>query len=153
MSINDLQLNNAMKSGTGKLTATIHNNYIISSFKGQPTVFVTDGKKVALYAKHLDSPTVSFCIQLDFAADIKQGRHEFHPDNLPVPPSFSYTVGSHTKGYSSDKRAGHLEISEFDINKGTFKASFNFTFTNFDTHRRHQVVGNIDVSDLEQIEG
>ncbi|BBP72687.1 hypothetical protein PHLH6_46910 [Pseudomonas sp. Seg1] len=152
MSINDLQLNSARKPGTGDLTAAINNNYIISNFEGQPTIFTTNGKEVALYATYPHSSTVSFCIQLNFSANIKQGRYEFHPNNLPVPPSFSYTEGGHTKGYNSDKGAGHLEISEFDINEGTFKASFNFTFTDFDTNRRHQVVGNIDVSDLEHIE-
>jgi len=152
MSINDLQLNNATNSGTGELTAAINNNYIISDFKGKPTVFVTDGKVVALYVIYEQYASTSFSIKLTFAADIKPRRHEYHPDNLPVPPTFSYTEDGHTKGYNSDKGAGHLEISEFDINKGTFKASFNFTFTNFDTNRRHQVVGNIDVSDLEHIE-
>ena len=154
MSIKDLELDKLKKSGEGTVIAKLNKDYVTDKFEGKPDHFVTDNKIVALKATYQKSSTISFTINLTFDANIKPGRHEFSTDHFPSPFRFSYTSGSHTKGYTSAKNAGFIVIEEFNIPKGIFKAFFNFTFLDFDTWESHQVHdGQIDVKGLEIIEG
>jgi hypothetical protein len=154
MPIKDLELDKLKKSGEGTVIAKLNKDYITDKFEGKPDHFVTDKKIVALKATYQKSSTISFTINLTFDANIKPGRHEFSTEHFPSPFRFSYTSGSHTKGYTSAKNAGFIVVEEFNIAKGIFKAVFNFTFLDFDTWELHQVHdGQIDVKGLEIIEG
>jgi hypothetical protein len=140
------------KSGTGFVNARIK-DYFTDQFEGEPDIFLSDGKLVALKATYQKTPSTSFTIDLLFDATIKKGTH-FFTEKFPCPFSFSYTEHNHTKGYTSIKDAGLIEVKEFDIAKGIFKATFNFTFEDFDNNKEHQIHdGQIDVQGLEIIEG
>ena len=150
MSIEDLKLDTREKSGTGTVTAKLNKDYVTDKFAGEPSFFVTNRKNVALQAIYQLALDESFQIHLIFDANIKKGRHEFSTQHFPSPFSFSHTLGSTTKGYTTATNAGFIDIENFDIDKGTFRASFYFTFTDFDTREVHQVYdGKIDVKDLE----
>ncbi|WP_242205153.1 MULTISPECIES: hypothetical protein [unclassified Pseudomonas] len=152
MPIKDLKLEKLNKSGEGTVTAKLNKDYVTDKFEGKPDHFVTDNKIVALKVTYQKSSTTSFTINLTFDADIKHGRTEFSTKYFPSPFRFSYTSGSHTKGYTSAKNAGFIFVEEFDITEGTFKAAFNFSFVDFDTYELHQVHdGQIDVQGLEFI--
>ena len=154
MSIKDLELDKLKKSGDGTVIAKLNKDYVTDKFEGKPDHFVTDNKIVALKATYQKSSTISFTINLTLDANIKPGRHEFSTEHFPSPLRFSYTSGSHTKGYTSAKNAGFIVVEELNIAKGIFKAFFNFTFLDFDTWELHQVYdGQIDVKGLEIIEG
>ncbi|SDT49988.1 hypothetical protein SAMN05216496_4941 [Pseudomonas sp. Z003-0.4C(8344-21)] len=154
MSTKDLKLDKLKKSGKGTVSAKLNKDYVTDKFEGTPDHFVTDNTVVALQATYQKTTTTSFTIHLEFDANIQHGRHEFSTTHFPSPFRFSYTSGSHTKGYTSAKNAGFIVVEEFNIAEGLFKASFNFTFMDFDTGELHQVHdGHIDVQGLEIIEG
>jgi hypothetical protein len=141
------------ESGTGFITARIK-DYFTDQFEGKPSIFVSDGELVALKAIYQKSTTTSFSIYLIFDANIEKGKH-FFTEEFPCPFSFSYKESNYTKGYSSIEDAGSIDVEEFDIAQGIFKATFNFTFKDFDNNnKKHQIHdGQIDVQGLEIIEG
>jgi len=141
------------ESGTGFVNARIK-DYFTNQFEGKPSIFVSDGELVALKAIYQKSTSTSFSIYLIFDANIEKGKH-FFTERFPCPFSFSYTELNHTKGYTSIEDEGSIEVIEFDIDKGLFKATFNFTFKDFDNNnKKHQIHdGHIDVQGLEIIEG
>jgi hypothetical protein len=141
------------ESGTGVVSARIK-DYFSDQFEGKPSIFVSDGELVALKAIYQKSASTSFTIHLLFDAKIEKGKH-FFTEKFPCPFSFSYTEHNHTKGYTSIEDAGSIEVIEFDIDKGLFKATFNFTFNDFvNKNKKHQIHdGHIDVQGLEIIEG
>lgn len=146
-------------SGTGSLTAKIHNNYLYANYSGTPFVFVTNGELVALHTKHMEDLNTWMNISFNFFASIENKRYEFHEDipSAPRPPSFSLTRfdpitgDTYGIGYSSKGNVGHIDIEEFDIDKGVLRASFNFTFEDFHDRTLHQVIGTIDVAGLERL--
>ncbi|KAE9648485.1 hypothetical protein [Pseudomonas sp. PB106] len=153
MSINDLKLDDRKKSGTGTIKAKINKDYVTDEYDGTPLYFLTDNEIVVLRASYAKPQYGSFEIDLRFHANIKKGRHEFSTEHFPCPFSFSRRIGSGIKGYTSEKNAGFIDIEDFSIDKGTLKASFNFTFTDFDTDQVHQVHdGSIDVQGLEIVD-
>lgn len=141
------------QSGTGFVSARIK-DYVTDQFEGKPDVFVSDGKLVALKATYQKNPSTSLTTHLLFDAKIEKGKH-FFTEKFPCPFSFSYTEHNHTKGYTSVEYAGSIDVIELDITKGIFKATFNFTFKDFDNNNKeHQIHdGQIDVQGLEIIEG
>ena len=153
MSINDLKLDDRKQSGTGTIKAKINKDYATDEYDGTPLYFLTDNEIVVLRASYAKPQYGSFEIHLRFHANIKKGRHEFSTEHFPCPFSFSWRTNSVTKGYSSEKNAGFIDIEDFSIEKGILKASFNFTFTDFDTDQVHQVHdGHIDVQGLEIVD-
>lgn len=153
MSINDLKLDDRKQSGTGTIKAKINKDYITGEYDGIPSDFVTNNKIVVLRASYAKPQDGSFEIVLEFHANIKKGRHEFSTEHFPCPFSFSWRTNAVIKTYSSEKNAGFIDIEDFSIEKGILKASFNFTFTDFDTDQVHQVHdGHIDVQGLEIVD-
>jgi hypothetical protein len=107
-------------SGTGSLTAKIHNNYLYANYCGTPFVFVTNGELVALHTKHVEDLNTWTNISFNFFASIENKRYEFHEDipSAPRPPSFSLTrfdpITADTYGIacSSKGNVGHIDIEE-----------------------------------------
>lgn len=141
------------ESGTGSVNARIK-DYFTDKFEGKPDFFVSDGELVALQATYQNSTSTSFTIHLIFEAKIEKGKH-FFTEKFPCPFHFLYIQHHITKYYTSIKDAGSIDVEEFDIADGIFKATFNFTFKDFDNNNKeHQIHdGQIDVQGLEIIEG
>ncbi|MFP0197277.1 hypothetical protein ACKJSM_19170 [Pseudomonas sp. PHC1] len=155
MSIKDLKPDAQKKSGTGTLKATISNDYPHArEYNGEPFVFVTDNKKVALFTtdEFPDDPLTKFNLSLDLPADKPIAKYEFRSGSLPTPPSFSRVQGSSHTVYGSDENFGYLNVIDLDLSKGTLKADFIFAYTDYENDgKRHEVTGVIDVAGLEVI--
>ncbi|URM28132.1 hypothetical protein LLY42_00270 [Pseudomonas frederiksbergensis] len=139
-------------SAVGTLDAKIHNNFKFQEYKGVITFFF-DGSSIGgiyLISEDKLSETTWNEISLVFSQNIQEGRYELPNDKMfPIPLHFQEiwideTGEKHGINYITDKNVGHVDVEQFDIEKGIFKASFNFTI--LDQGNRHQTIGNIDVT-------
>lgn len=145
--------NKNSSSATGQLIAKIHNNFKFTDYDGTPTIFVTDGEVVILHTRHQISETEWNDITMRFPENIENKRYEFQSDDVLQPPTFIESWadpdgGSWHRPYYPKKDVGHITF-DFNFKVGTLKATFNFTI--MDGIKSHQVIGEINVENLEHI--
>ena len=134
-------------SGTGMLTAKFYPKITNNDYLGIPRAFVTNREEVVLHTRQHISGNLYNMIQFRFRADIENKRYEFQADNPATPSVLRYW--HHNNELASDENVGHIDIEDFDFEKGTLKATFNFTIIYPPTGPRIQVIGTIDVAGME----
>ncbi|KJZ46534.1 hypothetical protein [Pseudomonas fluorescens] len=146
---NDTALN---KAPNGQVSAKIEGK---SDFEGSATLFSTNKIDVFLQSRQNISEKRWNLIDCRFAADITNGQHDYveggkiyslHYTEVEVLPDYMKFTP-----YSAVHGSGHLDLN-FNLNEGTFEASFSLTVQNNPTDSLLKSSGNFkDISGLEYV--
>jgi hypothetical protein len=138
----------AQQSGSGTWLASIP-GYRDEHFTCTPLDFVSNRQDVYIQVGGPTGGTSELRFILRFPVSIAHKTLFFGQSGAPQPPGLALIRGDDVTNYASRPNEGHITVEHFDLEAGSFRASGNFSFADHESGRLHQVVFDIDLTELQ----